>query len=425
MDATFIGIEALKQICVKYQSQVLMGGVQYRPDVFERLKIKVSTGLRYKDVQNVMVRKGHTTQRKEVGNIKPSTAGYMEERVMTGYLSVNMYKDNKDNYIEKPVTAADPDNVGYTYPMSELAFLACVANYGEDIFDCLWHGDDEIAYDPADAKGTNYLRLYCGFITYLRRDQAKLRISSERGNFAACDAITEPADNQDISAFAAFKKWRNSWKSSLRNAREVLVYCSDETGSAIAAGYGNSKNNNSGVRYEDNGNFHIAEWTNITFCPESSYGEGDLLIATTPYNFEYGVDTNDSRNFVSVREGSDSDHADISFQIQSIQGTRVNNVNPSHFCMSDGTLKPTDIAGDYLKSNFTVLSSDAGKGTVKVNSATPDNTKEYAPGTELTLLAENGTGTFSYWMVNGVKYTTATVKVMTEVRPGVAIAYFT
>lgn len=423
---TFIGTEALEQICVKYQPQILMGAVHFRPDVFDRMKIKVSTGLRFKDVQNVMVRKGHTTQRKVVGQVKKNTAGYLEERVMTGYLSVNMYIDNKDNYIETPVTSPDPDNVTYSYPLSELAMLAAVRNYGEDVFDCLWHGDDEIEYDEDDTNGTNYLRLYCGLVTYARRDVASGRVSKENGNFADCDAIEEPTDPQDITAWNNFKAWRMKWKSTLRNAPEVLIYCTEETGSAIAAAYGNSKNNNSGVIYnEEDMTFKIPGWKNITFCPESSFGVGDLLIATTPYNFEYGVDTQNSRNSVSVRVGSDDDHADISFQIQSIQGTRVINVNASNFCMSNGNLTPSDVAGDFTKSTFTVTANDGTKGTVKVNSSAPDNNKEYAVGTELTLTAENGTGTFTHWLINGKKHTEATVKVITQVRPGVAVAFFT
>lgn len=423
---TFIGTEALEQICVKYQPQILMGAVHFRPDVFDRMKIKVSTGLRFKDVQNVMVRKGHTTQRKVVGQVKKNTAGYLEERVMTGYLSVNMYIDNKDNYIETPVTSPDPDNVTYSYPLSELAMLAAVRNYGEDVFDCLWHGDDEIEYDEDDTNGTNYLRLYCGLVTYVRRDVASRRVSKENGNFADCDAIEEPTDPQDITAWNNFKAWRMKWKSTLRNAPEVLIYCTEETGSAIAAAYGNSKNNNSGVIYnEEDMTFKIPGWKNITFCPESSFGVGDLLIATTPYNFEYGVDTQNSRNSVSVRVGSDDDHADISFQIQSIQGTRVINVNASNFCMSNGNLTPSDVAGDFTKSTFTVTANDGTKGTVKVNSSAPDNNKEYAVGTELTLTAENGTGTFTHWLINGKKHTEATVKVITQVRPGVAVAFFT
>jgi hypothetical protein len=422
---TFIGLEALQQICVKYQPQIIMGAAHYRPDVFTRMKIKVSTGLRFKDVQNVMNRKGHTTQRKVVGAVKPSTLGYMEERVLTGFLSVNQYRDNKDNYIETPVTSDDPDNVTYSYPMSEIAFKAAVANYGEDLFDCLWHGDDEIEYSETDEHGTNYLRLYCGLVTYIRRDKSSGRISKENGNYAECDSITEPVDVTDITAYTNFKKWRAEWKSTLRNAPEVLVYCTEETGAAIAAAYGNSKSNNDGVRYNDDMTFKIPEWRNITFCPESSFGEGDLLIATTPENFEYGVDSKDSRNTIMVQKGSDSDLADIIFQIQSIQGTRVINVNASNFCMSNGNLEPSDIAGDFLKSTFVVVSSNDSDGTVQVNSSSPENNKEYKVGTELTLKATNASGTFSHWLINGKKYTTETVKVTTEVRPGYAIAMFT
>ncbi len=417
--AKFIGTDALEQIALKYTKGIVMGGVHFRPDVFDRMKILVSTGLQFKDVKNVMHRKGHTTVRKVVGRKVNNTIGYLEERKMVGHLAMNHYLDNKDNYVELAVVDGT-DNVSYTYPLSEIAFNAAVANYGEDIFDCLWHGDDSI---PDDDKNPNYyLRLYTGFITYLRQDIAMGRISKANKNYVEIDSIAAPTDTSDISAFATFKEFRSKWSSSLRNAPEVLVYCTEETGAALADAYGNSKGNHREVNWQENSTFKFPEYSNITVCPEPSYGTGDLMIATVPYNFEYGVDDEDSRTSVSVRVGSDTDHADISFQVQSIQATRVININASSFCMSDGSLLPNDCAGDYTKDVYVVSSNDTKLGTVTVDGTTPDNGKEYVSGTKLILKATaTATGEFVAWSTGE---TTAEITVVTKGQPGGKFAIF-
>lgn len=418
-EAKFIGIAALEEIATKYSSQIAMGGVHFRPDVYDRMRIKVISGLQYKDVKNVMNRKGHTTVRKVVGGEVKNTIGFLEERKMVGHLAWNHYVDNKDNYIEKAIVSGT-DNVSYTYPMSELAFLAAVANYGEDLFDCLWHGDENIADDPKLAN--YYLRLYTGFITYLNKDVALGRISAANKNLVKIGTIEAPADKDDIAPWLEVEKFRNGWLSNLRNAKEVLIYCSDITGAAIASAYSNKNNAFQSVNYLDNGNFRVREWANVEFCPEPSFGVGDKLIATVPENFEYGVDTLDSRTSISVRVGSDTDHSDISFQVQSIQGTRVVNVNGSHFCMTDGPLVANDCAGDYVKDTFTVQVNDAKMGAVTVNDGAPDNTLNYVAGTILTLKATATEGhEFVAWS-NG--QTTTQIQVVTKGQPEGIIAIF-
>lgn len=417
--ADFIGIEALQQIATKYSKEIAVGAAHFRPDVFDRMRIRVITGEQFKDIKHVMNRKGHTTERKVVGKPVNSTLGYLEEREMVCHLAWNHYTDNKDNYIEKAVVAVD-GSATFSYPLSELAFNEAVKQYGEDIFNCLWHGDDTIP----DEKTLNnwYLRLYTGFITYLNNDVMNQRISVANKNLVTLDAIDAPATVDDTGAWKIMKEFRNKWSVALRNAPLVLVYCSDETGDAIATAYGNSKNNNQGVIYLDNGNFKVPEWRNVEFCPESSFGVGEKLIATTPYNFEYGVNTLDSRTKISVRMGSDNDHDDISFQVQSVQGTRVLNVNASNFCMSDAALVPADLAGDYTKNIFVVTSNDESLGTVKVNDATPDNTKDYAKGTSLRLKAEaTSTNNFLGWS-NG--QTAAEITVVTKGIPEAITAFF-
>lgn len=141
--ADFIGRAALETIANKFSPQIIMGAARFRPDVFTRMKINIETGVQYQSTKTVMLRKGHTTQKKVVGDEVNSTAGILVERKCITSLAWNRYKDNRDNYREHAIVDTD-DSTKFSYPLSEIAMMACIANYGEDIFDCLWHGDESI-----------------------------------------------------------------------------------------------------------------------------------------------------------------------------------------------------------------------------------------------------------------------------------------
>ena len=418
--ADFIGISALQEIAKKFSPQIIVGAAHFRPDVFTRMKIAVETGIQFQSVKTIMLRKGHTTERKVVGSGLESTIGYMVERKCVARLAWNHYKDNKDKYVELAIVDA-ADNTKFNYPLSEVAMMAALANYGEDLFDCLFHGDDTI--DSKNKAAANwYLHIYTGFITYLANDIAAGLIHAENKNLVTIGAIDAPANKEDADAFNQFVAFRNQWHSNLQNAPEVLVYCTEATGYNIARAYANANGGHMFVNYNSDGSFKFPEWRNITVVPESALGEGDKLIATVPYNFEYCVDSLNSKSGITVREGSDNDHMDITYQVQSIQGTRVLNINSSYFCMTTGALAPKDIAGDYTKDLFVVSANDAAMGTVTVNGAAPDNTVGYAANTSLELAASAKSGyEFVQWS-DGV--TSATRTVVTKGQPGGVIAIF-
>lgn len=406
----FIGIAALEEIAKKFSPQIVVGAAHYRPDVFTRMRIKVETGIQYQSIKTIMLRKGHTTRRKVVGEELNNTVGILVERKCKAQLTWNHYKDNKDNYIEKAIVDAS-DNTKFNYPLSEIAVMAAIANYGEDLFDCLWHGDDSITDKKAD---NYYLHLYTGFLTYLAHDVQAGLISTEHGNLIAIESVDAPIDKNDTSAYQEFVKFRNGWHSNLQNAPEVLVYCSETTGYNISRAYLNANNGNEGViRNDANGTYKFPEWPNITVVPEPSLGTGDKLIATVPENFEYEVDSLNSRSGIFVQAGSDSDYFDITYQVQSIQGTRVLNINASYFAMTTGSLVPKDIAGDYTKNIFVVSVNDSTLGKVTVEGAAPDNTVDYAANTILNLEAVPEEGAEFVSWTDGV----ATAK-RTVVTPG-------
>jgi hypothetical protein len=418
--ADFIGISALQEIAKKFSPQIIVGAAHYRPDVFTRMKIQVETGVQFQSIKTIMLRKGHTTERKVVGSGLESTIGYMVERKAVCRLAWNHYVDNKDKYVELAIVDA-ADNTKFNYPLSEVAMMAALANYGEDLFDCLWHGDDTIDQKNKEAKNW-YLHLYTGFITYLANDIALGLVNAANGNLVTIGAIDAPANKEDADAFNQFVAFRDQWHSNLQNAPEVLVYCTEATGYNIARAYANANGGHMFVIYNADGSFKFPEWRNITVVPESSLGIGDKLIASVPFNLEYEGDSLNSKSFISVREGSDKDHMDITYQVQSIQGTRVLNINASYFCMTTGSLVPKAIAGDYTKDLFVVSVNADEMGTVTVNGAAPDNTVGYAANTSLELAASAKSGyEFVMWS-DGV--TSATRTVVTKGQPGGVIAIF-
>ena len=416
----FIGISALQEIAKKFSPQIVVGAAHFRPDVFTRMRIKVETGVQYQAIKTIMLRKGHTTERKVVGEKLNSTIGYMVERKCVARLAWNHYTDNKDKYVELAIVDA-ADNTKFNYPLSEVAMMSAIANYGEDLFDCLWHGDDTI--DKADLSNPKrYLHLYTGFITYLANDIAAGLINAANGNLVTIGAIDAPATKDDADAYNQFVSFRDKWHSNLQNAQSVLVYCTEATGFNIARAYKNANGGYEGVKYNADGSYKFPEWNNITVVPESSLGIGDKLIATVPDNFEYCVDSLNSRSGIFVKEGSSDDYFDINYQVQSIQGTRVLNINASYFCMTTGSLVPKDIAGDYTKDLFVVSVNDEALGSVTVGGNAPDNTVGYAANTSLELkaTAKSG-GAFVMWS-DGV--TSATRTVVTKGQPGGVIAIF-
>lgn len=419
--AEFIGLHALTHIADQFAPQIIMGASYFRPEEMDRLHIKVIFGIQFRNTATVMARKGGTTRRKVVGKKVDNPIGFLKERAFTAKLTMNRFSDNQDNYVETPYQVEGSSD--YSYPMSEAAFKAITATYGEDLFANLFHGD--LANDENGEKGA--LSLFDGFLTCIKHDVEDGLISEAMGNLVNCDAITAPTSSTDTAAWDAFCAWQQKWNGSLKNQLKVIVYCSTKTGTALARAYANVWHGNQGVRYlQVNGietyNFTVPEYPNIEFAPSDIYGEGDKLIATIPENFQYGVNSEDSRSKISVKLGSDTDNLDITFQVESIQGARLLNPFASAFCMSNGTLVEKVVLGDFTRAIFAVSANDDALGTVTVNSAAPDPKKDYAANETLTLKATpKGSNKFVKWS-NGK--TTPEITVVTTGYPDAIVALF-
>ena len=378
--AHFIGTEALQQIAVQIMPEIAMSAYYNRQRVFDKFYIKVISGVQFKNIKYLLLRKGHTSRRKEICAKLNSQAGTLLERELVTYLAWNRYRDNKSAYREYPIATES----GNSYPESEAALRAVMANYADDLYDNVWHGDHTIEQSDANA----YLGLFDGFFTNMANDV----INGYVKPIHLTGTITRPVNSSDHQAWDLFEEFIESWDPHLQTAEKVIVGMNSKTAAAIVAAYGNAKNNNKDCVRLENGNIAFLEYPNIEIAHDATLGIGSKMFATLPYNLEYGVDTENAENGCSVQVGSDDDADDIFFQPQSAQGTRIFNITPSAFAVTDAAITPVAISGEYVKNTFSVLVNDADAGSVTVNGSAPDNTVEYQAGTTLALVATAETG---------------------------------
>lgn len=400
----FIGLDALQHVAEEVSKEIVMGPGYSDAEEMDRLGIDIVTGVQFKRTFHLFIRKGGTTRRKDVHREVNSEAGFLKERTLVAKLAWDKFPGNIDDFCE---TVFGTDAQGQ-FPLSSQAVEAILKDYADNLAANLWFGN--IALDNGDDSvpaRDQAMALYNGFHTCIQQDIEDGLISEANGNLIHCDAITAPVDKDDSSPYDIFIAWYMKWDERLRKV-PTRVYMNETTAMNIASGYANQFHGNFRVEYNQGDNFKLPGLSKVSLCPISGFGEGDRMYATIDKNFVYGVDTKSNQQYVSVRLGSDRDHRDLSFQIQSIQGSGIKSFLRSALAVSDGTLvAPEYVAGDYdnTKLVVTLAGTDGQKpdGTVKVNSTAYTKPLDTTPNQILTLEAADGTNyKFDSWS-NGKK----------------------
>ena len=411
----FIGIDNLTHVKDKLQANIIMGPAYYSADELKRMGVKVITGIEFKETATIFNRKGGTARRKVVGQPQSSNLGYLSERVLEAHIVWDFYRANEDDFQEKPVQLEINGSAAFHFPKAEEFINQIGIAFNDNIFPCLWHGDE--------GSSKPEMQLFNGWHALLSKDIADGVVSAAAGNLITMSALAPVSKEGDTASWDAFVAWYNQWHPALKR-REVLVYMSVAYGNYIADAYEQKHRSHEAVQYlpDANGNFKVREYPKLTFCPSDDYGTGTRVIATIPGNLELGVNSEGDQSFVSVRHGSDNDHKDISFQIQGIFGCRILRIEAPFFVTNGGVIQDKYWSGDYTKDSFTAVPNDATMGSVAV-SPSPVN-GEYAKGTTLTLTATAKTGYHFVKWAGATNATTATANVVTKGQPESAVAIF-
>lgn len=390
----FIGIDNLNEVAKQVFKNVVIGPAYADPAEMQRLGIKTISGIQFKRLTHLAIRKGGQTRRKDVNKSISNTALFLKERELTAKLAWWKGTDNIDKYCE---TVFGTDAQG-AYPLSTEAVEAVIKDYADDLFANLWFGDIDNEKSGATDE-QKALALYDGFHTVIKHDVEDGIINEMNGNLVPCGAITAPANAHDTSAYDTFVEWYMKWDARLRRVN-TLVYMTSATATYIAQAYANKYHGNFKVNYTIGGSYTIPEMPKVTITPVEGFGVGDRMIATIPNNFVYAVDSEGNQTYCDVRLGTDNDHRDIDFQIQSIQGAGIENPLKHAFCMSDGSIATEEfMAGDVTTAKLVVTVDQPEDGTAKVQVNGEDYPKaqEFAPNTVVTLTAVKGNKTFKGW----------------------------
>ena len=408
---TFIGIGNLTHVAEKLQPNIIMGPAYYNRDDLRRFGIKVITGVQFKDTAMVLNRKGATSRRKVVGETLDSNLGYLEERTLVAHIIWNKFTHNEDEFQETPIQIQG--SAAFSYPMTEEIINQIGIEFSDDVYPNIWNGNEgsekpELAY-------------FNGYHALIAQDIAADNISEAKGNLIPMDALVAPDEEGDSAAWDAFVVWYDKWHPGLKR-QNVRVIMSLEYGHYIADAYEQKHRSHSSVILQDDGTFKVREYPKLTFVPSDDFGKGTRIVATVEGNLEFGVNSESDSSFVSVRQGSETDHKDVSFQIQMIAGCRILRINAANFVTNGGTIESTYWSGDYQKDSFTAVPNNATYGSVSVS---PEPTNgEYAKGTTLTLTATPKTGyKFVKW-TGATDSTNATTNVVTSGQPQAAVAIF-
>lgn len=355
-------------------------------DIFARLYINVLTGTEFQRTQMLFRRKGGEARQYKEGSSIKSKLGYVEERKLEVTLSWARYYENLQNFREKEPFSILGSNGTYNAPVSEFIIRNIGKQFSGDVLNNIFFGNKALGVESP-------MGLYDGVWTMIDKEINKGTISTKAMNYVEIEPFTEPAAGEEGSNYDQFVSFVESWHPALRNAEHVLVYCSPETKRRIVTSY---MQKFTGFQSPSAGNnsFRFFDMPNIELLSHSAFGKGSRLLASIPYNIEFGLDTLNDWNRISVDHAED-DHNILIFQVQSAQGMRILDTSAQKFCVSSQkNTQIEELNGDYQKNSITVSSNDDELGTVAITNAKD----EYEQGESVTITATpKGENVFEKW----------------------------
>lgn len=378
-----LSLEAVQHMTDILEPDILESAALLNSELFAELYIRVLTGTEFRRSQLVFSRKGGTTRRYVPGKSINSKLGFLEERKLEVVLSWNRYLDNLQNYREKEPWSVLGTNGTYNAPNSEFCIRNIGKSFSEDILSNLFFGKKALGDDSP-------LGLFDGFNTQIDRE-----ITLGKVKPIELDPFVDQPDAEGSENYDNFVLFVSKISPKLKRREKVIVYCSDRVRMLIIDGYLKKYVGLQTPNAADK-SFRFVGMPNIELVSHPIMGDGDRLIATVPYNFEYGVDTLNDMARVAV-DHDQNDFNVLIYQIQSAQGVRILLVSEDSFAVSNGSAKALEsLNGDYQKDTITLL---ADKTMGKITKL-PEK-ESYAEGESVTLTATAESGyRFVKWSDN-------------------------
>lgn len=381
-----LSVEQISLLTQTYAPDILETATGVNSEVFEKLRIKVHRNLEH--VNKVMIFNRHmgTARRYKPGNLPKSTVGYLSERKLEVVLSVDRFYENIQNFREKePFHVPTLDNA-YDADVTRFLLLQGAKNYQANVLNCLFVGD--MAVDGA-------YELYNGFYAHINKGINAGEISENNKNYVKFEApLTDLSTDEEC--YEAYLEMHRKMDVKLKAQPEIMFIVPETLRAKITQGY--IKSNPAGSvtlaeTYADGYRFVTTPKTVLVSDPV--VGEGYQMLATVPWNLEFGTDIENVDNTKIEMERSQEDFNILIFQVQSAQGVRIRQISSDKFCVSEGNNVPIiSMGGEYREETLTVGVNIAEAGTA---TASPEK-DSYTKGEKVTLTAEAAEGyTFERW----------------------------
>lgn len=386
-----LNVDQVRTITREVESDIYESASLVNHEVFEEMQINVIRDLENITSLFVFDRKVGTTRRYKPGRVLNSKVGFMHERELKVVLSMNRYTENIQNFREKAPFSILGSNETYSFSNTQTAFLLnqMAVSYSQDLLSNLFFGKASKGED--DPYG-----LYDGYFTLIENDINAGRISLANHNYQELDPIdgTDPEADYDTAV-----KFYKGLDPKMKMNNEILIYCSEDTLSNIARGY-NMKYQGMQTANVLDPSFRFFEMKKARFVTHASMGTGDCMIATLPYNLDFGSDMTGKVTDGHIEMDRDqNDFNVLIFQIQTAQGTRIRRISSDVFCVSNGKNTAYGaLGGEYTKDTLTASANDSSMGSVDW---TPKQ-EEYTEGDKVTLTATANEGfEFVKWSDGG------------------------
>ena len=364
---------------------ILESAALLNSSMFADMYIRVLTGVEYRQSQLVFHRKGGTTRPYVPGKTVESKLGSMDERKLEVQLAWNRYPDNIQNYREKEPWSVLGTNGTYNAPNSEFAIREIGTSFSEDILSNLFFGKKALGDDSA-------LALFDGYDTQINREVFLQKVTP-----IEIDPFVDQPTSNSSENYDNFCQFYDKLSPKLKRKEKVIIYCSDRVRMLIIDGYLKRYEGLQTPNAADK-SFRFIGKPNVELVSHPIIGDGDRLIATVPFNLEYGVDTLNDWSKVEV-DHDQNDFNVLIYQIQSAQGVRIMRITEDYFAVSNGSsIALEGLNGDYQKDTITAV-ADSTMGSVAID----PNKDSFAEGEVVKLTATAKAGHhFVKWADNAV-----------------------
>lgn len=314
----------------------------------KELEIDVLTNIEYQSNAVAFQRRNGIARRYRPGHLKTlASIGRFYENPLRVFLAAAKLQDNIQNYRAKECYSILGTDGGFDPKGLDLcmdAMMEIADSFADQVGSNLFFGVGSYE-DDADA-----LSLFDGFDTIITNASAgeNALISADAGNLknVTFDIDLATADADALKAYyLKHVAWYNSLDPRMRR-KNFNVYLTRDHFAALGAAYAATY---AIVNPESTlaPGFKFAGLPNAIFKPNDLMGTGDKMIATVPYNLQYGTDlTSVDQNRANLQVWLDNDDRSVvNYQIMAAMGARIKQFTPDKFSVTGGTLTPFELTG--------------------------------------------------------------------------------